>query len=451
MSEIAVIEKKDVLWNIMATFLKVASAVLLLPFVLRTFSADLVGIWSIFMTVISIIGLLDFGFNPTFARSISYIYSGVKNLKTIGVTHIEDVQGPVNYNLLSGCIKAMRWFYFRGAILLLFLLLTAGTYYINYILKEYNGDKTEVLIAWFCLCILNTYSFYTLYYEALMLGKGLIKRSKQIVILGRIAYLVFAIILLYCGYGIIALILAQVVSTVIIRTLSYRLFFTKELKSKLAKASAVFHGEIIKSIYPNAIKIGLVCVGSVVVSQSTVFIASIFLNLSDVASYGITMQVITVLVTLSKLYMDTYMPKISEHRVEGNLSSIKNIYIKGLLYFVFVAFFSSICLLICGNLFLNTLESKTLLLPTSMLFCLLLFSFLDANQVIASNVIVSGNRVPFLKSTLITAFCSIVAIVVLLKYTSCGLWALILGPGCIQLLYQDWKWPLIVFRELKHS
>jgi O-antigen/teichoic acid export membrane protein len=65
------IGRKDIFWNYSATFLRIASSVLLLPLILRMMSSEMVGIWAIFMAITAFVGLLDFGFNPSFARNVT--------------------------------------------------------------------------------------------------------------------------------------------------------------------------------------------------------------------------------------------------------------------------------------------------------------------------------------------------------------------------------------------
>ncbi|GHT74550.1 hypothetical protein FACS1894124_4610 [Spirochaetia bacterium] len=83
------IDRKDVLWNYAATFLQIAAQVLLLPFILRTLPQETVAIWTIFSTIIALVNLLDFGFNPSFTRNVSYIFSGAKTLKASGFDIVE--------------------------------------------------------------------------------------------------------------------------------------------------------------------------------------------------------------------------------------------------------------------------------------------------------------------------------------------------------------------------
>ena len=83
------IGQKDVLWNYAATILQTGVGVILLPFILNTFPQETVAIWGIFSTIIALTVLLDFGFGPSFARNVSYVVSGVTELKSTGYQIVE--------------------------------------------------------------------------------------------------------------------------------------------------------------------------------------------------------------------------------------------------------------------------------------------------------------------------------------------------------------------------
>ena len=96
------ITKVDLTWNFAATFLKIASAAVLLPFILKMMPAEMVGIWTIFITITAFSSLLDFGFAPSFTRNITYVFSGVKELKKNGFETIGDQDKAIDYGLLKG-------------------------------------------------------------------------------------------------------------------------------------------------------------------------------------------------------------------------------------------------------------------------------------------------------------------------------------------------------------
>ena len=442
------ISKKDVLWNYAATFLKIAASVLLLPIILRRMPTEMVGIWSVFMTITAFSTLLDFGFSPSFTRNVTYIFSGVRTLQKKGFEVVDEQSASIDYGLLKGIISAMRWIYLRIAVFLFITLSSLGTYYIHTLLKNYTGSHHEVYLAWGILCLINTYNLYTLYYDSLLQGKGLIKKSKQIIIVGQAAYLLIATILIYCGKGLIAVVSAQAASVLLIRWLSHKVFFNKEMKSILKATRGKMSKDIIKVILPNALKIGMTSLGGFVIQKSSIIIGSLYLSLDNIASYGITLQIIAIITSLSGIYTTTYLPKIVQLRVKQNTNSIKDVYLKGELLLVAIFVVGGGTLLLLGPWALNFIGSHTPLIPSLMLAFAILISFLEANHSLAGIILLTKNEVPFFKASLLSAGFTILLLIVFLKNTEMGVWAMVLAPGIAQGVYQNWKWPLVVCKDL---
>jgi O-antigen/teichoic acid export membrane protein len=444
------ITKKDVLWNYAATFLFIAGGALLLPFILHKMPAEKVGIWSIFTAITSFVGLIDFGFNPSFTRNVTYVFSGVRSLKQTGHEKVDQLAGDVliDYGLLAGLIRSMRWFYSRMSLVVFLLLSTLGTYYIHTLLKNYKEPYFEVYVAWGLLIIINTYNLYTLYYDSLLQGKGLIKRSKQIVIIGQSVYLIIASVLIMEGFGLIAIVSAQASSVIIVRILSYHSFFTASIKQAIHEAIPRSNHEIFQAIYPNAVKVGITMLGGFLVTRSAMFIGSLYLSLEQIASYGITMQLIGVISTLAGIYTATYQPKIVQFRVEQNKEAIKNLYLKGelVLFVTFVA--GGLGLLLLGPWGLHFIGSKTQLMPFKIMALAVLVGFLESNHATAGNILLTKNEVPFFKASLLSGGFTVILLFFFFNFTHLTLWAMILAPGIAQGIYQNWKWPLEVKKEL---
>ncbi|MDR1226007.1 MAG: hypothetical protein LBK47_03810 [Prevotellaceae bacterium] len=448
MSSTINIGRKDVLWNYAATFLQIGVGVILLPFILRVFPQETVAIWTIFTTIIALAGLLDFGFNPSFARNVSYVVSGVKELKATGYNTVESNNSEIDYSLFKGLINAMKWFYARTAAILFVLLATAGTYYIHTVLKNYSGNHTEVYIAWAILVAINSYSLYTTHYDSLMQGKGLIKRSKQIQIIGQSVYLIVAVVLILLHFNLIAVISAQALSIVIRRILSYRAVYTSEFKKLINNVTARAKKDFIKPILPNAVKVGLTGLGGFLVVRSSMIMGSLYLSLETIASYGITVQIISIISSIASVYFATYQPKIVQHRTQNDTAAIKQLYLKGcmLLFGTFVL--GGIVLVFLGDWALDVVKSQTPLLPKSFISVALLIYLLEANHTIAGGILLTKNEVPFFKASLFSGALTVILLLVFLNYTNLGVWGLILVQGIAQGCYQNWKWPREVIREL---
>jgi O-antigen/teichoic acid export membrane protein len=441
------IGKKDIIWNYIATFLQIGSGVILLPFILRSFSEETVGIWTVYATIMSFAGLLDFGFIGSFARNVSYVMSGVQELKTDGYQNINEESSNINYGLFKGLISAMKWFYARMTMLLLLLLTTVGTYYIYTLLKTYSGSHNEVYISWIILCFVNAYSLYTLYYDALLQGKGQITKAKQIQIVGQAVYLFVAVLMIYLHFSLIAIVSAQALSVLIRRYLSNRVIFTADFKQALLSVKVHPRKEIIRPIVPNAVKLGLTCLGSMITTRVSVIIGVLYLSLNGIASYGITVQIIWVICSAAGVYSSTYMPKIAQFHVLGQSELVKTTYLKSCWIMFFTYLICGLLLIFFGNPVLQLIKSNTNILPTKFIVFLLLINLLTTNHSTAGQVLLQQNRVPFFKADLITGGATLILLFIFLQYTNLNMWSLLLAPGIASACYNNWKWPLVIVRE----
>lgn len=428
-------------------FFTIGAGVILLPFILHKMPQETVGIWNIFQTITALVLLLDFGFRPSFARNISYIFSGVKYLQKIGVPHTHS-DADVDYALLKGALDAMRRFYRWIALAVFALLVTAGTAYFYYILGKYSGDRQDAMIAWILLIAINCYNLYTLYYDALLTGKGYIKRVQQINIVGHTIYLGLAIGLIYAGFGLTAIVTSQLVATIVRRVFAYRVFFTPSLKATLQTIEAKEAKEILSAITPNAVKIGLTQFGGFLVNKSSILIGSAFLTLDEVACYGVTMQVMGILAGLSTVLYHSYMPKLAQCRAENNLVTLKHYYLlcTGSLWGIFII--GGLGWVLLGDWALGLIHSQTHFIPMGMLCVMLIVNALEQNHAISAGFIMADNKIPFFIPSIVSGAATVLLLWLFLDPLHLGIWGLILAPGIAQLAYQNWKWPSVVINEL---
>src|SRR5699024_3097617 len=78
------IGKKDVVWGYISLILIQGINVILLPFILVFLSNKELGLWYTFTSLYGLAMLIDFGFQATISRNISYIWSGAENIQARG-------------------------------------------------------------------------------------------------------------------------------------------------------------------------------------------------------------------------------------------------------------------------------------------------------------------------------------------------------------------------------
>ena len=443
------IGRKSVLWSYSSVFFSVGAGLIILPFVLHFMSSETVGVWNIFQAIYALTMLLDFGFRPSFARNLSYIFSGVNHFSVDGVE--ETHHNSVNYVLLKDTLLAMKYFYKRAAVIVFLLLATLGTWYFISLLSKYSGDRTDAFIAWIFLCAINCYNVYTLYYDSLLTGKGYIVELQKITILGQALYIIVAISLIMCGWGLCAIVLSQALSVVVKRVLSYRVFFNREMQNRLDEAESEAPYEVLKTIAPNAVKVGLTSFGSYIINRSAIFMGAIYLTLDEMAQYGICIQVLDIMARCGTMLFVTFSPKIAQWQSQRDFVQIRKIYIYSVASLVIIYLVGGVALISLGDVLLDLIHSKTHLLATEYLVLMLIVNLLEQNHGIAAGFIQAGNRVPFFIPSIVSGIATIILLWLMLDQWELGMWSLFLAPGIVQALYQNWKWPLVVIREIRSA
>ena len=443
------IGKKDIAWNFIGTIMRVASGVILMPLVLVQLSKADVGLWNIYIQLGGLALLLDFGFMNSFGRNITYIFSGVKELKPEGYASVDYTDKTISYDLLKSVINAMRRYYGIIALVFFGLFLLVSPLYLSKILIGYSGDKSTIWISWFIYGFLVAYQLYTYYYSSLLSGRGMIKKLQQIIVVGQMCRILTSLLFLFLGFGIVALVIGQLVSDVVNRALCYMAFYDKDLRQHLKNAVVTPVANVMKIMTPNAIKIGITTLGWFLTTKIVILVAPLLsITLPTVGSYGTTLQMINLIMSLGTLWFATFYPKMTLYRVNDKESDLKRVYIKSQLAMFIVFIVCGAGLVLIGPVFLKLIGSKTQLLSSMMIIVMLFFALLESNYGIANSFILSGNEVPYMKSSIITGVFSSTLLLVLLKFTTFSTWAMILAPGIAASLYLNWKWPMVAAKKL---
>ena len=437
------------MWNYAATAMRILSGVIVLPVTLRLFPSEEMGLWSIFLSLTTITALLDFGFSNSFSRNITYIFSGIKELKTSGYAVVETHN--VDYGLLKSLLNAMKRLYGIVAAVFLVLFVVVGSIYLKlFVLGGYSGNHQNVWFAWILFGIVLAYELYTYYYYAILSGRGRIKQSMQITILSQSVRIIVTIALLILGLRLLALVIGMLVGDLIARTLMYRLFYDKETKKNLTTASpSVSTKEVLKTIAPNSLKLGFTVLGVFLRSKAIVLIAPVYLSLSEIAQFGISKQIVDLIYSLSVTWFSTFVPQFSQYSVRNQKEDTKRLYLKAIIISLAIFVVLGVPFILFGDTILILIKSKTFLLSGTYLLLMLIFSFLEANQWISSYILLARNEVPFYKSNIISGVLTVALLWIMLNFTSLGVLSLIFSAGIAMCVYVNWKWPLVTIIDLK--
>lgn len=246
-----------------------------------------------------------------------------------------------------------------------------------------------------------------------------------------------------------SLVIGQFSYLTVNRLLAHRAFFTHDMKSVLAQAREACPKRLFAIYFPNALKIGLTSLGGFMVTKSVIFIGSLYISLSEIASFGISKQVVDVIASVGAIWFSTFYPKLIQQRVSNGIAEIKRVYVESKFFLLVVFITGGITLMISGDLVLDMIGSKTGLINGYALMVLIVISFLEANHSMSGSLLMTKNEVPFFKASILSGIGTVTILIFYYGVLSLqGIWGLLIAQGLPQLVYQNWKWPLTVYNEL---
>lgn len=443
--------KKGIIWGYLAQFFSVAAGLITLPVILSKLSSDEIALNYLMLTIGSFVTLLDFGFAPQFGRNITYIFSGVQNLKKEGIELPNSSNADVSYSLLATVIMTAKFLYRWMALAVIVLLLTFGTYYI-YIISDGFTLVDNIFIIWIIYCISMYFNVYYAYFSSLLNGKGLVTEHRKSLVYSKLVYVLLVVSLLYWGCGLISVVVASFISPFIGRYFSKKYFFTDEIKVHINRIKVTKHeiNKCISILWRNSSKLGIVYIGNFGISKASFFLAGLYLSKQDVASFGLMTQLVNFIAVISMTISALYQPRIVSLKIKKDKRLISE-FAYTLFIFVLIFFISSIFLVLWGNYIITFFRSNALLPSTNILIVYCIVIYLEINYSIFTSFIIMDNKIPYLKSILVSGILIILFSFVVLKYTDWGIWGMILSQGVIQASYNNWKWPYVVCKEFKTS
>jgi O-antigen/teichoic acid export membrane protein len=305
-----------------------------------------------------------------------------------------------------------------------------------------------IACGWHFTACLN---LYFAYYDALLLGRGLIKQANQAISVAKIIYILLSVILLISDFRLLSISIASLFSVLINRYLFNKSYYDVFTKKVLKQTNNLDLREIFKGIWFNSKKMGLVSLGSYLIFQVNILIVGKLFTLSDVAILGLTFQIFGALSNFSRLYFNTLMPRFISLRMAKEFNLLRLDFLKSIKIGWIVYSFGALVVIFFGNFLLNFINSNTLLPNQMILFMFFLIYFMEITHGNCATFLTTKNIIPFLPATIISGVLIISLNLILIYFFNMGIFAFAIATIFIQLCYNAWKWPLEVVKDLNIS
>ena len=419
-------------FGLLGTAVRVGSNILLLPVALSHLSSAEMSAWWIFLSLGAISNLADFGFAPAITRVYSFLWAGADDFDAEGLRPPPE-HGKPNLPRIAQLHGTVAHLYTLLATLVALVLAGGGTFFLwrtGYLAESPRYGWT----AWAVFVAVTTLNLKTSYWLMAAQGINRVRDAQMANLLSGLAYLLVGAFLLICGLKLLALAAAVAARALIGRWVCVRAFHQAAQSEKMPPPSV--DRSMLKRLWPNAKKLGIMSIGSYCVTQSLILVGSQFLPVETVASLGLTQQIGIFATSIATLWLQVKWPEITILRTKGRLPEMSVLFARRLFLAVASFFFISAFVVLAGNEFLAWKGTHTRLLPFLPLAYYLGYLALQMTYGAFGVLAMTENVIPFHRIAIGTGIATLVLSVVMTSQWQ--LWGLLLAPLICEIAYSAW-------------
>ncbi len=435
------LRESAVAWSFLSMLLRVGAAVLVLPLTVRVLPIEQLGLWYVFLSIGMLVSLVDLGFAPTVTRAAGYLWAGSERLLPFGYANLTVPAGETakpNFALLGDLVATMR-VYYRGLAVLVFLLLALGGS--GWIWGRTAGmaDAASLRAAWLGYAAGGFLNMTAALWPALLAGVNGVRQGQQIIVVSQLVNYGLIAFGLLNQWGIWAMVAGNFAAGWASRILGRDCFLRLAGEGLRLKAHG-WQPELIRTLWPPAWRMGLVSVGAFLALQADTLICSAILGLQATASFGLSLQLVMMLVSLSGVWVQVKLPLINQLRAQGRNVEIARLFSARMRLTVLTFLAGALAILWLAPWGLELIHARTPLLATPLLAAFLIIRLLEMHHSLYGSLVLTENQNPFVKPSLISG--ALIVVLSLGVTPVFGMWGLLLAAGLVQAGFNNW-WTVV--------
>lgn len=367
--------KSPTLMTLFSLGTKPLSFLLLLPLILTKFSSEVIALYYLLGTFISLQALADFGFYNTFVRFISFGLSGGCN-EINDLTRIESVSrkiGLPNIALTGDIIGTMKKVYgilTAVVILLLIFLSPLLLKTINQIENPYEG-----WFSWVAIIIGSGFNFNGRKFSNFLLGQNKVALVRKWEGIFSLMAFISNLLVMYFYASIVLLIISNQFWLIVgfFRN-RYLANSNNELRFSQFRDSK-FNKDLFRITWPFAWKAGISSLGSQGTASASGIIYAQIGQAADVATYLFAVRVIMILRSFAQAPFYSKIPLLSSLRGKNEIQKWQSIAQRGMFLSNMIMVVGIIGFSVFGDFFLDAIGSN-ISFPGQLLWLSIGFAFM---------------------------------------------------------------------------
>lgn len=405
------------------------------PLILVKYSVDEVAFWYLLLTINSFVVVVDFGFYPTFSRVISFVYNGLDRIADVSCRTKTQSNGEPAWGFMERVYGTINVTYFSLTFLVVIVITLASYGSIQTVIERTN-DQSILWSSYFVFILSVVLAFFARRSDTIIIGTNHVALINRWNILNNIANSVSSILIVYYGYGVFWLAINQFFFSVLLLIRNY--YIEISICGGTFKNFKLFSfdSRVFKWVWVPTWKSGVGILASTGLTQVTGFVYTSMSSAAELASYLITLKLVTTISQFSQAPFYSKLPVFSGLRVRNKIEELTNktedAMFKSLM--VFVIGVSSLFFL--GDYLLLLIGSNTQLESPTFIVLMAFIWFFERHHAMHAQIYSTTNKIPFYKMLIISGIVNICMMYILVP--KIGVWGFPVSLAIANMIINNW-------------
>lgn len=435
----------DFIWNYIAQIISIGGGIIALPLVLKYWDIVVVENYLILITLMGLYVIIDGGLRINLVRISAFAKSG--KIPIYGSTRdyvLENLSSPQLFNVVNKLVAQISWI---GGVLI-FLL---GSIYLYQ--TSNNGSYFNIIFIWILLSTSQILFSRNLGVIGLLQGIGKIALANKLVAAFKGGILLSCVFAVLLGFSLTGFAVGVFFCSVIVYFISLEIF-SRQIEvipgsDKTIDLSKNDTDQIRELVLKPSLRLWVVQVGAFLINRGNILVAGLVLGVMESSAFMLSIILVSVVANLASTVILVYLPQINTIQVSVSRKTltpiIKKIY--GIAYSIYIAAF--VCIFFLGNYILEILGSEARLIDDGLLIIVGIIAFLELNHSLAVSYLTTRNEIIFARAAVLSGIATVCIGYILGSIY--GIIGLIIAQGGVQLLYNNWRWPQLMIKDLQRT
>ena len=303
-------------------------------------------------------------------------------------------------------------------------------------------------LSWVVIYLYIFVFVYTSDVNVRALGYGLISEEKKSVITQNIVIIILGVSVVYITSKILYYFVAMLIGLIIQRVMLSNFIVKSDFENEINTSKTIDQTNL-SIIGPNAIKSGLTSISGYLATKGSILVAGLYLTEASIGYLGVLTTLFGIISQLSKTYTVAHMPELTQLFVFRKSNSIMRIFTRSNVIILLSFLTVVLTVKFIGLEQIMRLAHVDMIFSESMAIAFAIIFMLESIHSNSAAFILATNYVPFVVPSFLTFIVMLLLCWFNMSYLQLTEWGFILAIGISQILYQNWKWPLLAYKLIK--